>query len=270
MHPIDVARLEEGRRGRGAARLASEARFFTGGGVALRSAPGSWINFAVGMGLEGPVPEGEVEAVAAWYESAGIEPRVELTPYADASVLRGCAAAGLTLREFNTLLWRRTDTIVRPEREGPAGLELRVIDVSDEEEAEAFAWVVDRGFTPPHLDPSPLRMERTRRYIALDRVVAVGAFVNGRLVGGGTLAYEEEVGTLQGMSVLEAWRGRGIQQSLIAERCRLAAERGVPLVTIMSRPHAATERNALRLGFQVAYTKTTLAKSGPGLRAVGT
>ena len=89
------------------------------------------------------------------------------------------------------------------------------------------------------------------------------------MVGGGAVDFEEGVASLVGLSVLEAWRGRGIQQALIAERCRIAAERGVGLVTLVSRPNAATERNALRMGFAVAYTKAALVKSGPGLRANG-
>jgi hypothetical protein len=43
--------------------------------------------------------------------------------------------------------------------------------------------------------------------------------------------------------------------------------RGCILATISSRPGIPTERNALRLGFTMAYTKVILVRPGPGLAA---
>jgi GNAT superfamily N-acetyltransferase len=269
MHPIDIARLEEGRRARAGLPFAAEVRGFARGGVALRSRPGSWINYGVGMGLDGPVDDAEAADTVAWYEAAGIEPRVELAPFVDGATLRAFGGAGLRLRDFSTVLWRRLDSTVRAEHGTPAGVELRVIDTRDDAAVGEYAWVVNRGFTPAQFDPSPEHLELSRRFVTAERVVAVGAYAAGKMIGGGAVDFDGDMASLVGLSVLEAWRGRGVQQALIAERCRIAAERGVGLVTVGSRPNAATERNALRMGFAVAYTKVILAKSGAGLTPLG-
>lgn len=46
---------------------------------------------------------------------------------------------------------------------------------------------------------------------------------------------------------------------------RLARAEGAQLATIASVPWVATERNAARAGFQVAYTKVVLHRPGAGL-----
>ncbi len=67
------------------------------------------------------------------------------------------------------------------------------------------------------------------------------------------------------LAVLPAYRRRGVQQALIAARLRAAAEAGATVVTISALPGVATERNARRMGFQVAYTKVVLVRPGAGL-----
>ena len=56
-----------------------------------------------------------------------------------------------------------------------------------------------------------------------------------------------------------------VQAALIARRLEHARDQGCELVTIGSRPGIATERNAARLGFYVAYTKVIMAMPGEGL-----
>ena len=70
---------------------------------------------------------------------------------------------------------------------------------------------------------------------------------------------------LKRLYVRPAFRGRGIQQALIAVRLGRARERGCTIACIHSRPGIPTERNAARLGFALAYHKVVLVRPGPGL-----
>ena len=75
---------------------------------------------------------------------------------------------------------------------------------------------------------------------------------------------------LFGAAVAPDYRRRGIQQALVAERLRVARERGAKVATIGCRTGqepSGTERNARRMGFQAAYTKPHLVRPGPGLAA---
>jgi GNAT superfamily N-acetyltransferase len=85
------------------------------------------------------------------------------------------------------------------------------------------------------------------------------------MVGAGSVEFAGELCALFGLSVLPEFRRRGIQQALIAARLNEARRRGAHLATISGRPGAATERNVMRMGFALAYTKVILVKPGPGL-----
>jgi GNAT superfamily N-acetyltransferase len=71
--------------------------------------------------------------------------------------------------------------------------------------------------------------------------------------------------SLFGTSVLPAFRRRGIQQALIAARLGRALSLRADLASITSHPGIPTERNAARLGFQLAFVRSVLVKRGPGL-----
>jgi GNAT superfamily N-acetyltransferase len=73
------------------------------------------------------------------------------------------------------------------------------------------------------------------------------------------------VTSLLGTSVLPRFRRRGIQQALMAVRLERALELGSDLSDITSRPGIPTERNAGRLGFQLAFVRPVLVRRAPGL-----
>jgi len=69
------------------------------------------------------------------------------------------------------------------------------------------------------------------------------------------------------MTTSEKFRNRGLQRALMIARLSAAQQSNCKYATIGSKPDSPTGRNALRLGFQVAYTKSILIRPGPGLLA---
>jgi GNAT superfamily N-acetyltransferase len=67
--------------------------------------------------------------------------------------------------------------------------------------------------------------------------------------------------------VLAEFRGRGVQQALMATRLQRALALGSTLAAIISHPHVATERNAVRLGFALGYTRVVLVRPDEGFLA---
>jgi hypothetical protein len=57
-----------------------------------------------------------------------------------------------------------------------------------------------------------------------------------------------------------------VQLALLVHRLERARALGCPLAVIGSKPGVATERNAARMGFRVAYTKVILRKPEQGLQ----
>jgi len=88
-----------------------------------------------------------------------------------------------------------------------------------------------------------------QRYAAAEAAAVrlVTALIFGEPAGGGSLAVDADGATLGGASVLPRFRHRGVYRALVAERLRLAAEQGAPLVITHARP---TSRPILQwLGF---------------------
>jgi GNAT superfamily N-acetyltransferase len=81
------------------------------------------------------------------------------------------------------------------------------------------------------------------------------AELDGQPVAAGGLSIAEGTALLAGASTLPAARRHGAQRALLQARLRFAAEQGCDLVMIGAQPGSASQRNAERQGFRVAYTR---------------
>jgi len=265
--PIEVARLEEARQALGTAEVTSEAEAIAGGWMSFE-APGAWANQACGLGLAGPVSAGEIDRLVAFYVGRGVEPKIEVCPFADPSLLAGLAARGFTLREFEVVLARviapGEDLAAALPHGWPAAVEVVRVDPEDDAAVRRFVDVSSSGFLRDQTVPEALEALawRVARHPRCD---SFEARCDDQVVAGGGMETGEGVACLFGASTLPPWRGRGIQQALMVRRMQRAVERGCRLVTIHSDPRIATARNASRLGFLPAYTKVVLAMAGAGL-----
>lgn len=262
----EVALLEEFRLARANRELCDEC-LEVGGGVAGRGAPGSWLNIAVAIGLKGPVPRDEVEGMVRWYEEKGIEPRLEVCPYVDPQFLKDLEELGFRVRTFETMFYRQIgrDEVVETVHLAPDGLTVSTLDLTDAAAVREGSIVALSGFLPEGETITEEDIDVFKRGINHPRTVTLVARADGKMVGIGACEIDGDVCALFGMSTLPDYRRRGIQQALIAARLNLAASRGARIATIGSRPGVPTERNVMRMGFTVAYTKVVLVRPGDGL-----
>jgi len=265
----ELARREETRQAEGLAAIAPECVRPASGGTIARSEPGSWTNNAVGMGLHGPVAKHEVDALIEYHASKGIEPRIELCPFADEAFVRELADRGFVPRVFENVLFRELSAgeVVRPVVTPPGDLVLEQLNPADDAAVREFSLVSTSGFAPAGYVVPESDMQTVARMVRHPKCVSVLARLGGVGVGAGTMAVHGEIVALFGLSVLEAYRRRGVQQALIAARLNIGIARGATLATIGSKPGIATERNVRRMGFQVGYTKVHLVRPGEGLAA---
>lgn len=256
---MEVARLEEARQSRGVAAVADEA-IEIGGGLACFAGVGSWANQAMGVGMQGPVDPDEIDRMIEFYESRGVEPRIEVCPLCDPTLTDGLAERGFVVRAFeNVLVFDLRQTAIPAP---PAGIEGVELDPADERQLERFIDVIIRGFRPD--DPAGFgRMER--RVVTAPNCTSYLAVIDGEAVAAGSCECAPPAGALFGMTTLETHRGRGCQQALMIARLQAAHRAGCRQVCVNADPRIATGRNALRLGFQVAYTKAILVRPGEGL-----
>lgn len=269
-----LARCEAQRMMAGCVACAREHERIPSGGVMVSAEPGTWCNFAIGVGLDGPFLPGEVEHIEAFFTKRGIEPRIETSPYISREALAQLQQRGWTLCSFESLLYRplRKGEVVQPSVPTPAGVELRLVEQSDQAGLHDFARVACSGFAAPGTTPTEAELQLCMRTLNFQTSFPFMALVDCQPASAGVIEVTPTSGytiaALYALSTLPPFRRRGLQQALIAARINFAAARNADVALIGGRPGADTERNVRRMGFETAYTIACLTKPGPGLVGV--
>ena len=235
------------------ARLARVLEDLGGAGVAVDTGwaacdvPGSWARFATGLGRGGPVDPATLDTAEAFFAEREEPTRIRFTPYTHPSLVELLAARGYVLDHLDTIL-------VHDLRELPSldpTLTIRAVDG----QADRRAWVSAqlRGFFG---DDHPAGMvpitERVSRYARARLSLLID---EDEVVGSGGLELWEGAGVLFAGCVRAEARRRGHHQSFLRHRLHQAKALGCTHALIGSTPGGPTERNALRMGFRVAYTQ---------------
>ncbi len=264
--PAEFARRYEPEMARMLAAAADASEPIMGGAMA-RGHPGTWCNLATGIGLNGPVDEADIDRLVSFYVEAGIEPRVEICATVDPSLVRGLTDRGFVVRGwehvFASSLRGRPLT---PPHDAIDGLTIETVDTTDETAVrEAVTLMVNQFYPEPGDEPLQEGIETTVRFTMREGVHFFVVRKDGAFVGSGGFECSGPFANIVGAAVVPALRGRGIQQHLIAHRCNAAARLGAEVAVVSSKPGISTERNALRMGFVLAYSRTIMAMPGEGL-----
>ncbi|RKH04159.1 N-acetyltransferase [Corallococcus sp. CA053C] len=264
---VELARRFERKQAQVAVGLATESAPLADGWMAFGGV-GSYVNKSCGYGLGQEVTGAQLDALVDFFSSRGVEPKAELSPYTPVPLLHALAERGFVLREFETVLYRplrETEDLRKLSRGAPAELTIERIDPSDDAAVRRFAEVSGSGFVPEGETLSEGFLAMGMKGARTPGTDAFVAWLNGVPVGAGGCETSDGLTSLFGTSVLPAWRRRGIQQALIAARLVRAVELGSDVAAIMSGPGIPTERNAMRMGFLMAYARAVLVKHGAGL-----
>lgn len=262
-----IARLEEERQAVATGEVAREAEP-VGGGTMAFDGEGSWANQAAGVGLDGPVSEADLDRLVAFYVERGHEPKIEVASVAHPSLHAGLEVRGFVLREWAHVfvrVLRRDDDFTRPAGAVPRGLTLERVDVSDGAAAREWVELSMGGFHGPDRPMTEDDLELGLRTARHPRTTCFVARLHGIAAGAAGVEVRGATSALFATSVVSELRRRGIQRALIACRLEHARAQGARIACIQSRPGAATERNAMRLGFFLAYAKAVLGMPGEGL-----
>ncbi|CAM3286791.1 GNAT family N-acetyltransferase [Corallococcus sp. ZKHCc1 1396] len=264
---MEIARRFERKQAEAVVALATESAPLADGWMVFGGV-GSYVNKSCGYGHGREVTGAELDALVEFFSSRGVEPKAEISPFVPVTLLHALAERGFVLREFETVLYRplRDVEALRKLGQGaPSELVIKRVDPSDDAAVRTFAEVSGSGFVPEGEKMSDLFLSLGMKGARTPGTDAFVAWLDGVPVGAGGCESSEGLTTLFGTSVLPAYRRRGIQQALIAARLARGVERGSDLAAIMSAPGIPTERNAMRLGFLMAYCRAVLVKHGAGL-----
>jgi GNAT superfamily N-acetyltransferase len=224
------------------------------GGYAVYCGANSPVTQAVAVGLNGPVSAEEFGRLEEFYFSREEPVRVEACPLADASLFEHYGQHGYRVTEFSNVM-------ARPVRgQGSAianGIEIRR---AARDELELWTLTVAQGFAESSLVTQEL-LAVMKMFAMAERAECYLARIEGRVVGGATLAVRGRIAGLFGASTLPEFRKRGVQTALLHARLERAEEAGSELAVSLARPGSTSQRNITRQGFETLYTRVKFERA---------
>ncbi len=210
-------------------------------------------NRALNIGMSEPAREEDLDRIDAAFRSAGVQRYfVQVAPGAEPGALSGwLEARGLHIHNRWTRLVRDPSAPL-PVRAIPPGWRVEHIG---RDEADALAAIDARAFGYPHeIEPWTAALVGRpgwRHYLAFDGDIPIGT---------GALFVADQAGWFGYAATVEAYRGKGVQSSMIAHRlaeARMLGCRIVVVETAEDRPEKPNPsyRNLSRLGFRTLYAR---------------
>lgn len=226
------------------------------GGHMVFAGLGSPIGRATGVGLDRPFTAEDLDHIEQFYRERNAPSQVDLTPLHEPSVFELFKQRGYAIAELNNVLYRK----LHSKAEIPAIPAGYTIRRSHPGEAHLTGAIVESAFFP---DGAP---EAFRGLIAplyqMESALAFVATIDDKPVacGTGIVIAEHRVFALCGAGTLTDHRARGLQTALLRSRMAAAFAAGCEYAVVVTQGGTTSQRNAERLGFQLAYSKVTVMK----------
>ena len=228
---------------------AGAERIEVAGAAAFFDGPASPLTQTFGLGMAGPVTEADLDRIEVFFGARGAPVYHEVSPLADAALPDLLAGRGYRPVEFTSVMYRPIQP--DPGLEADAGWRVRLIEPGEE---DAWAGLSARGWSEtPELAQFMLELGQVMAH----RRDGLSFFAewDGRPLAAGALFIHAGVALLAGASTVPEARRRGAQLALLRARLALASARGCDLAMMCALPGSASQRNAERHGFRIAYTR---------------
>jgi hypothetical protein len=219
-----------------------------GGTSAMFAGVGSPITQTFGLGLHAPLLEQDLESIERFFRSRGSAVFHEVCPLAGVEVARLLAARGYKPIELSSVLYQPIDADTRI----AANPALTVREV-EQHEAALYGKVSAQGWSEqPELMPYIEGFAK----LSVECATCFVAERDGEPIATAALFMHEGTALMAGASTVPAGRRQGAQNALLDARLRTAASHGCNLAMMVAAPGSASQRNAERQGFRIAYTRT--------------
>lgn len=205
-----------------------------------------------GLGMFGPVTIDVLETMESFFEERGAPVDHEVCPLAGINGAASLAKRGYEPIEFSNVLYRPIGPGFNLSLRHIAEIQARPIVKGEEgiwAETAAKGWGELPEVADFIRDLAPMTTQR-------EGSVSFLAEMDGRTIAVGALFVSARVGLLAGACTIPEARRRGAQLALLDARLRHAAKGGCDLAMMCAAPGSASQRNAERHGFRVAYTRT--------------
>jgi hypothetical protein len=221
------------------------------GAFAMYDGPASPVTQTFNLGMTQPPALADFEALEVFFTTRGAPTYHEVSPLADPATLPLLSERGYHPFEFTSVMYRPVRRDLPPIAPRTAGLRVRRVGP---DETELCARTSAAGWAEYPADPNEL-LDLMRFSMGRDNSLAFLAEIDGQPVASGVLFIWDGVALFAGASTIPAARNRGAQFALLDARLRAAADAGCDLAMMCAAPGTASQRNAERNGFRIAYTR---------------
>ena len=226
-----------------------------GGGWVILSGAGSPVNAACALGLHGPLSEDDLDGIEQLSRTADVPPRIDLCPLAHPSFVQLLGRRGYVVEEFRSMLAydlkKHASTLPVP-----GEVEVRQ---AGPDLAELWIRTTAQGFSEQDA-PTQQILDVLAPNFHAHAGVPFLAWWEGQPAGGGGMYVHAGAIELGGDSTRPPFRLRGVETALLLARLATARQMGCDLAMAITMPGSASQRNAERLGFHLAYTKAVLVR----------
>jgi hypothetical protein len=221
------------------------------GTYAMYDGAASPLTQTFGLGMFAPVTHAEMDVIENYYREAEAPVFHEVSPLADPRVVALLGERGYRPVELTSVMFRPLSpdlylTGARNER-----IRVRLIE---ESERELWAQVAAKGWSEPS-ELADIIFELSLISAKRSNALSFMAELDGEPIATGAMSISDGVGLLAGASTIPEARRRGAQLALLYSRLRYAAENGCDIAMMCALPGSASQRNAERQGFRIAYTR---------------
>lgn len=202
-----------------------------------------------GLGVFGDVDDGMLERLESFFVQRRAPVFHEVSPLAPSPLLGLLAERGYRPLEFSSVLVRPVYPAAEPAVDR---VRVRVIGPGD---TELWSRVAGAGWSSESPELAAF-VERFGQVITRARGThCFLAELAGEPIAAAAMAIHGDVALLAGASTIPSGRRQGAQRALLDARLRFAAANGVQLAMMVAQPGSASQRNAQREGFRIAYTR---------------
>lgn len=221
-----------------------------GGAYSMFDGVGSPCTQTFCLGVFQPITHAQLDEIEGFYHERNAEVFHEVSPLTDPSSFQLLNERHYQPIEFTSLLYRPIDTTISLRASANDNLRVRQ---TGKDERQVWADTSFQGWSEYEELAEFLR--DLAEVHARSASMTFLAEINDRPVATGALFICDDVAVLAGASTIPAARRQGAQLALLESRLRYAAEHGCNIAMMGALPGGASQRNAERHGFRIAYTR---------------
>jgi len=222
-----------------------------GGASAMFDGVGSPITQTFGLGLFEEITSETLTRIEAFFHERGADVDHEVSPLAAPSLFPLLGGRGYRPLEFTSVMFRPLGTVPASRLPGSGPLTVRL---ASSDEHQAWADTSAKGWSE-FPEAAAFMADLGALVVSARDLTPFFAELGGRPIATAGLSMSGGVALMAGASTIPEGRKKGAQLALLEARLQHAADRGCDLAMMCAQPGSASQRNAERHGFRIAYTR---------------